>query len=121
MLQISDSAVTRIRSAPSTENEHGNQCFRFVVTGRSLQLLRSDLHSHDVVVYTHAENPMLVLDAATAEFLQDYRVDYDAVAAAFVVAGANRRQRSEAKNPPADSCDDTISNDTVALRLGADR
>jgi len=86
MLQITDIAATWMRSALSGEDEDDNQCFRIIVTGRGVQLMRGEERLDDVVAYTHDGKVVLVLDAATAEFLKDRGVDYDADTSELVLS-----------------------------------
>jgi Fe-S cluster assembly iron-binding protein IscA len=92
MLQITDNAATWMRGALSEEDEGDDQCFRIIVTGRGLQLMRGEERPDDVVAYTHEGKAVLVLDGATAEFLKDLAVDYDADTSELVIACASRRQ-----------------------------
>jgi len=90
MLEITDIAATWMRSALSGEREDDHRCFRIIVTGRGVQLMRGKERPDDVAVYTHEGKVVLVLDPATAEFLKDHGVDYDADASGLLVASVNR-------------------------------
>ncbi|NQT14544.1 MAG: hypothetical protein HQ582_17440 [Planctomycetes bacterium] len=102
MLHITDSAATWMRSALSEENEDDSQCFRIIVTATGVQLMRGEECPDDVVAYTHDDKVVLVLDAATAEFLKDQGVDYDADTSELVVAWESSQYRSEMKASPED-------------------
>jgi Fe-S cluster assembly iron-binding protein IscA len=85
MLHITDNAATWMRSALAGEDGNDNQCFRIIVTGRGLQLMRGEERPDDVAAYTHEGKAVLVLDGATAEFLKDLAVDYDADTSELVI------------------------------------
>ena len=89
MLQITDDAATWMRSALSDEDQDDNRCFRIIVTATGVQLMRGEERPHDVVAYTHDDKVVLVLDTATAEYLKDHGVDYDANTSELVVACAS--------------------------------
>ena len=91
MLQITDSAAIWMRTTLSEEDKDDNQCFRIIVTGTGVQLMRGEQRPHDVVAYTHEGKVVLVLDAATAEFLTNRKVDYDADTSELVFACMSRR------------------------------
>ncbi len=86
MLQISDIATSWMRSAFPEEDEDDNQCFRIIVTGRGVQLMRGEERPGDVVAYSDGGKVVLVLDAVTAECLEDLGVDYYADTSELVFA-----------------------------------
>jgi Fe-S cluster assembly iron-binding protein IscA len=100
MLQITDNAANWMRGALSEEDESDDQCFRIIVTGRGLQLMRGEERPDDVVAYTHEDKVVLVLDGATAEFLKDLAVDYDTDTSELVIACVSRQQRVQTKMAP---------------------
>jgi Fe-S cluster assembly iron-binding protein IscA len=102
MLQITDNAATWMRTALSEEGGDDSQCFRIIVTAAGLQLMRGEELPDDLVAYAHEDKAVLVLDAATAELLQDHGVDYDADMSELVVAWCSRPQHSEVKRPSED-------------------
>ena len=110
MLQITDNAASWMRSALSGEDGHDNQCFRIIVTGRGLQLMRGEERPDDVAAYMHEGRAVLVLDSATAEFLKDLAVDYDVDTSELVIACVSRRQRFETKMSPEDQLQRPRSN-----------
>ncbi len=110
MLQITDNAASWMRSALSEEDGKDSQCFRIIVTGRGLQLMRGEERPDDVVAYTHEGKAVLVLDSATAEFLKDLAVDYDVGTSELIIACVSRRQRVETKMPPEDPLQWSTSN-----------
>ena len=90
MLEITDIAAAWMRSALSEQREDDHQCFRIIVTRRGVQLMRGKERPDDVVAYTHEGKVVLVLDPATAQFLEDHGVDYDGDTSGLVVAAVNR-------------------------------
>jgi Fe-S cluster assembly iron-binding protein IscA len=93
MLQITNRAATWMRTTLSEDDENDHQCFRVLVTGRGVQLMRGEEHPNDVVAYTYEGKAVLVLDSATAEFLKHRRVDYDADTSELVFARLDERPR----------------------------
>jgi Fe-S cluster assembly iron-binding protein IscA len=84
VLQITDNAAAWMRRALAEEDD--SRCFRIIVTARGVQLLRGKEGAGDVVIYAHGSRAVLVLDAATADFLTDCGVDYDRAAAKLVAS-----------------------------------
>lgn len=89
MVEITDIAASWMRSALLERGENSQQCFRMIVTGRGVQLMRGEKRPDDLVAYSHEGRVVLVLDPSTADFLKDYGLDCDADKSGLVVAAIN--------------------------------
>jgi Fe-S cluster assembly iron-binding protein IscA len=85
MLQLTDTAAVRMHTALAQAFENGSECFRIVVTKSQVQVVRDEERPEDVI-YEHEGRVVLVLDAATAEFLKDCTIKYDEATSTLVFA-----------------------------------
>jgi Fe-S cluster assembly iron-binding protein IscA len=84
MLEVTESAAGRLRTALSEVQEGQKDCFRVLLRENCLEVVADKQRSEDVA-FEHQDQVLLVMDQVTADRLSGHKLDYDGTVSRLVL------------------------------------